>query len=307
MGYRITGGLFYVFLLFFSLSLQAQTVDDINQQKIDSAANLSFQYITTNPKDAFLQLQEAERIADSLNYKKEQAAILSNLSLCQNYLGKLDEAAEDRIKSIRLYEELGLLYEAGKGYALLGWGTRKRNLQRGEYFMNKGIQLLTAYPNSIELSNAYNNYGMLKLELEQLDSAILFINKSLDIKIENKDTLGIAYSYGYLSAAYQELGNLDDAIRYLNRSYTLKEQMSDSSGMAVDLTNIAALYQMQDDSALAIKNYKASLKLAREVDYSELAEHNYRSLSAYFESHSNLDSALHYQKDFFAYDQRRIN
>lgn len=311
MGFSVKTHLVCSFFLFFILyssgSLQAQTADVHIRAEIDSARALSFQYITSNPQRALTQLKAAERLADSLGYKEAQAEILSHLSTCQTYLGNQDESVAYRMKSIEFYEQLGMLYEAGHSYALLGWGTRKRDLVRGEYFMNKGIQMLENFPDSPELSNAYNNYGIIKLDQNQVDSAILFVNKSLDIKIKNEDTLGIAYSYGYLASAYQELGQLDRAIRYLDQSYELKEQMKDSSGMAVDLTNIAALYQDQGNSALAIKNFQSSLNLALRVHYHELAEHNYQNLSNYFESQADYDSALYYQKAFYEFYKDRVN
>jgi len=233
--------------------------------------------------------------------------ILANMSIAKSYLGDWDESIEYRIRSISLYEELDMLLEAGDGFAELGWGVRRRDMDRAEYFMQRGIQLLRAFPQSRELSDAYNNYGIVKLNQSQVDSAIYFVNQSLDIKVQNKDTLGIAYSYGYLGNAYQELEDYEQAIGYLQESFRLKGQMKDSSGMAIDLTNIASLYQEQGDVESSFDNFRSSLQMALNIDYHHLAEHNFNQLAGLFESKAMYDSALHYQKLFNSFREERVN
>jgi len=295
------------FLILSSSFAFGQSSDQQTVSVIDSARALTFQYITANPKKASEQLIKAEIIADSLGEKEAQADILASLSISKNYLGDWDESIEYRIKSITIYEEIGMDIEAGYGFTELGWGVRRRDLDRAEYFMSRGIEILKNSPTSEELSNAYNNYGIIKLEQGKIDSAIILINKSLDIKQQNKDTLGIAYSYGYLGSAYQEQQKYDIAIQYLVDSFDLKDQMGDSSGMAIDLTNIASVYSEQGDIKSAIDNFRASLLMALKIEYHQLTEYNYGNLSGLFESQAMYDSALHYQKQFNAFREERVN
>ncbi|MDR9416281.1 MAG: tetratricopeptide repeat protein [Gracilimonas sp.] len=285
----------------------AQTEYDHHIQYIDSVNSLSFQYVTTNPAEAQVSLNKAYSLADSLNYKKGMAKALMQLSWSSSYLGNWDESVEQMIRSIQLHEELGMHLQAGYGLAELSWGVRRRSHERAEYFMGQAFNILKKYPQSTELSNAYNNYGIIKLEQGQIDSAIYFIEKSMDIKESNNDTLGIAYSYGYLGTAYQEMGNYETAIRYLEDSYNLKTLMNDSSGMAIDLTNIAANYQLQGDYSKAAEYFRRSVQMALDIKYQHLAEHNYNSLATLFEETARYDSALHYHKLFFDVREARID
>jgi signal transduction histidine kinase len=297
------------FLLSFFLScatILAQQTATPDTAAIASARTLSFQYITSNPNEAFSELQYTRQIADSTGNKEALADILANMSVAKSYLGDWDESVEYRMNSINLYEELNMLIQAGYGFAELGWSVRRRDMDRAEYFMQRGIQILKKFPQSEELSNAYNNYGIVKLNQSQIDSAIYYVNKSLDIKTQNKDTLGIAYSYGYLGNAYQRLKDYNQAVKYLEDSYRLKTQMEDSSGMAIDLTNIASIYLEQGDNPSAAKNFRASLNMALTIEYHHLAEHNFQQLAELYESEAILDSALHYQKMFNSFREERV-
>lgn len=286
--------------------LYGQDMDPADRHFIDSVKSFTFQYITSSPNKAVEDLQKARVLADSLNLKEDLAEILSKISWSKSYLGEWDESVEYRMQSIRLYEELGMMLEAGYGFAELGYGVRRRDVERAEYFMMQGIRILEEFPQSPELANAYNNYGIVKLAQQQVDSTIIYVNKSLEIKRQNKDTLGIAYSYGYLGTAYQELQEYDTAIHYLRDSYKLKEQLFDSAGMAIDLTNIAAIYGDQGSLVSAIQNFRASLNMALAIDYHHLAEHNFNSLAQLFEQEAMYDSALHYQKKFTEFREERV-
>ncbi len=287
--------------------LFGQDIDNSDRHFIDSVKGFTFQYITSSPNKAVEDLQKARILADSLNLKEDLAEILSKISWSKSYLGEWDESIDYRMQSIRLYEEHGMMLEAGYGFAELGYGVRRRDVERAEYFMMQGIRILEEFPNSPELANAYNNYGIVKLAQQQVDSTIIYVNKSLEIKRLNKDTLGIAYSYGYLGTAYQEMQDYDTAIRYLQDSYDLKEQLYDSAGMAIDLTNIAAIYGDQGSMGSAIQNFRASLNMALAIDYHHLAEHNFNSLAQLFEQEAMYDSALHYQKRFTEFREERVN
>lgn len=274
---------------------------------IDSVNGFSFQYVTTNPNEARLSLNKALALSDSLDYKQGMARSLEQLSWASSYLGEWDESVEQRIRSIRLYEELNLMLNAGYGYAELAWAVRRRSHERAEYFMKQGFAILKEFPRSTELANAFNNYGIIKLEQAQTDSAIYFIEKSLEIKEANRDTLGIAYSYGYLGSAFQEMEDYDQAIAYLRDSYELKKVMKDSSGMAIDLTNIAANYNFQGAVDLAAGYFRRSAQMANSINYSHLEEHNYNSLAELFQNQAQYDSALHYFKLYNQVKEERID
>lgn len=276
--------------------------------RIDSIiTEMTFQYITTNPEEAEPILLEAKALSDSIGYKRGQAMALANLSTLYNYLSKFDVSVESHLQAIRLLEEIDDMEEVGFQYSELGYRMRRRDMDRGEYFMRTGIRILKEFEEGIPIANAYNNYGMLKLEKKETDSARIFIQRSLDIKKAENDTLGMAYSYGYLGGIEMQLGNYERAIQYTEQGYDMRRVLGDTSGMAIDLHNIGFAHLELGNFDDAIFYYKTSLKLATKIKYHRLAEFNYGTIAETFEGAGKLDSALFYQREYSAYHDARID
>lgn len=303
----------FLFLTISLISLEgyAQNTDSDNPELtawVDSIiAEMTFQYITTNPEEAEPVLLEAKALSDSIGYKKGQALSLANLSTLYNYLSKFDVSVETQLQAIRLLEEINDMEEAGFQYSELGYRMRRRDMDRGEYFMRTGIRILKEFEEGIPIANAYNNYGMLKLEKKETDSARIYIQRSLDIKKAENDTLGMAYSYGYLGGIEMQLRNYERAIQYTEQGYNMRKVLGDTSGMAIDLHNIGFAYLELGDFDEAIFYYKTSLQLATKIKYHRLAEFNYGTIAETFESAGKLDSALFYQREYSAYHDARID
>ncbi|MEX0844139.1 MAG: tetratricopeptide repeat protein [Balneolaceae bacterium] len=302
IGYILTISLFLIWT-----PVLGQSENELLIQRIDSINALYVQQITNNTTQTKTLLLQTDVLADSIGYQEGRAKILAKLALVSGYLGDWDESVTYRLESINLFEELGMLLQAGYGFAELGYGTRRRSYERAEYFMRRGIQILQDFPQSVELSDAYNNYGVVKLDQQQIDSAIYFMEKSLAIKIANKDTLGISYSYGNLGTAYHGAQQYERAIQYLQQAFDIKKGIPDSIGMGIDLTNLGSAFDEKGDYEAALRHYKASLNMALQIKYPHLAEHNFSTISNLYEIQGRYDSALHYQKKFSEFKDERLN
>ena len=303
----LTGKLWALIVLFsfIAQALFAQQEQLIAQ--IDSVNATSFQEITANPTKLEPVFVDIADRADSIGYLKGKAQALSKLALLYNYLSEYDKSTEVHLGSIRLFESLGLQDLAGNEYAELGYRMRRRNLDNAVFYMRKGIELLESTENLRFLADAYNNYGVVKLEMEQVDSALYFTENSLNLKIKNKDSLGIAYSYSNLGNIQAVLENYPSVIDYNLKALELRKSLNDTSGMAIDLTNLGSAYFNIGNYPLALSNYQHSLKLALGINYLHLAEHNYNELSSLYEKMGQLDSALAYFKSFSELNLKRLN
>lgn len=288
------------------ISVFAQSEDEI-KSRIDSLNQFNFQFITTNPARADSLFTENISLAESIGYRKGMADSYYRLALASNYLGKYEEDVNYSIKAIELYEELDMRYEAGNAYAELGYRARRRSFERAELYMQKGISILSSFEDSIYLANAFNNYGIVKLDQNQADSALIYIQNSLEIKELNNDRLGIAYSYAYLGNVHIKLEEFNQAIRYIRSGYEIREELKDSSGMAIDLYNIGNSYFQLNNFPEAAANLNSSLELALAIDYPRLAEENYSTLSRLHEKQGNYGLALTHQKEFTKLRENRIN
>ncbi|MTI86753.1 MAG: tetratricopeptide repeat protein [Balneolaceae bacterium] len=274
---------------------------------IDSVNALSFQHITSNPVKTEPLLWKSKSLADSIGYHYGLAESLSGISLVLYYQGRYDESIEYNLEAIKVYERLEMFEKAGYAYAELGFRTRRRDLEQAESFMRMGLAILEDYHNSITQANAFNNYGLVKMEMNQYDSALYYVNRSLSIKKNQHDTLGIGYSYGYLGDIHLHLKNYDTAINYLKNAYKLKSLYQDSTGMSIDYQNLGEAYFQKQDYEAAIPYLRASAKMAFAVKYPLRAEFSYKTLSDAFEEMGRYDSALHHQEKFTELKSKRIN
>ncbi len=276
-------------------------------QRVDSINATSFQAITSNPAALEASFLENRRIADSLNYKEGLAKGLSNLSLLYYYLGDYDISLEYSLNAIRLFEEQEMIVQAGREYTELGNRIKRNDLENGERYMRTGIRILKTVGDLGELSSAYNNYGGLKMDKQEFDSALFFVNKSLDLKKELRDTLGVAYSLAYLGNIYSMLGNDTTALGYFTEAYTSHEAANDSSGMGIALINIGSTYTLLENYVEALRFMKKSNSIAEAINYINLAEFSYSAISETFEKMGVYDSALYYNKVFNRYSDSLRN
>ncbi|MEQ9309644.1 MAG: histidine kinase [Balneolaceae bacterium] len=287
-----------LFFLLFSTSLFAQ---NFTTTEIDSLNQLDFATITSNASYYEKLFLRVFNVSDSLNYTNGKAGASVNLSILYSVLGEMDTKVEYRLKAIRFYEEIDSLKQVGYQYAELGWGLRISDLSKSEEYMRQGLSILSNFPGSSEQASAFNNYGSLKIELEELDSAFYFINQSLNIKKELNDTIGVAYSYSYLSNVYQTNEDFENALIYLDSAIVLRETINDVNGISIDLVNSGLIYQSLGDLETANEYLKRSLSSALEIGYVRLAEFAYNAISDLFLELNKPDSALVYYKMYIQF------
>tara|TARA_R110000868_G_scaffold259361_2_gene517157 strand:+ start:22625 stop:24436 length:1812 start_codon:yes stop_codon:yes gene_type:complete len=295
-----------LYFLLFNISVFAQS-HNYTKAEIDSLNKLDFATITSEAsiyEEVFIRVFN---ISDSLNYTYGKAGASVNLSILYSVLGEIDLRVDYRLKAIRFYEELDSLKQVGYQYAELGWGFRSSDILKSQEYMQQGLRILSSYPGSSEQASAFNNYGSLKLEIQEFDSAFYFINQSLDIKKSLNDTIGVAYSYSYLSNVYQSMEDFDNALIYLDSAIVLRESINDINGISIDLVNAGLMYQSIGDLEKANDYLKRSLSSALETGYVRLAEFAYNAISDLFLELNKPDSALVFYKNYTQYKDSVLN
>lgn len=298
---------FTVFSLsFFVIPLFAQT-QVYTKAQIDSLNKIDFAELTSESLSYEKTFLRVLTVSDSLNYTKGKAGASVNLSILYSVLGEMDLRVDYRLQAIRFYEEIDSLKQVGYQYAELGWGFRTVDLSKSQEYMQKGLQILSDFPGSSEQASSFNNYGSIKLELQEFDSAFYFINRSLNIKKSLNDTIGVAYSYSYLFNLYQETSDFDKALTYLDSAITLRRTINDINGLSIDLVNAGLLYKSMGDLETANNYLKRSLSSALEIGYVRLAEFAYNAISDLFLELDRPDSALVYYKNYTQYKDSVVN
>jgi len=282
--------LFSAILLFqLGFSQDKAQIDSINTiivEKIDIPVNELIELFHQNAQDA-----------ESINYLEGQAEAYLNLSKAYTYEGEnQDKSVEAVLQAIRLYEKLDNKKAMAKSFGELGWRMKRRDLDTGIEYMQKGISIAEDNAYKDELKDLYNNYGVLKQWNEELDSAVYYFKAGLDIKKEQQDEFGIPYSLSNLAGAYLVKKDYDKAKTLLKESIALRVQLQDSIGLGENYTQIAEVYFDDQQFDKALKSFKQSAEIAKLKAYKLLEQYAYDYISKIYQKTNQADSALYYFK-----------
>ena len=264
-------------------------LDSINQitvQKIDMPVDELIELLQKNIKDA-----------ESINYLEGQAEAYLKLSIAYSYEGESQaKSVEANLDAIRIYEKMDNKKEMAKAFGELGWRMKRRDLETGIEYMQKGIAIAEENAYKDELKDLYNNYGVLKQWNKEIDSAVYYFKAGLDIKKEQKDEFGIPYSLSNLAGAYLVKKDYDKAISLLNESIDLRKKLQDSIGLGENYTQLAEVYYDNQQFDTALKLFKQSSEVARLKEYKNLEQYAYDFISKIYQQKNQADSALYYFK-----------
>lgn len=199
-----------IIVLLLSISLgNAQTkqeIDSLNNRLVQNAS------ITT---DSLLSIYTTNlRNAEKLSYEKGIANSYQQLAVIHTYRGEYEKSTANMLEAIRHYEKADMPKDVAYAYGELGYGMKRRDMDKAQYYMNKGIKLARKQEFLNTLSRLYNNYGVLKEMQEQLDSAQYFYEEGLKLVEQLKFEEGLPYSYSNLAGVYSLKGNHQKAIEF---------------------------------------------------------------------------------------------
>ena len=257
--------------------------------------------------DSLLSIyQENLKQAEGLDYKKGIADSYAQLSLIYTYKANYDQATKYMLDAIKVYEGVGDLKKVANAHGELGYGMKRRDLEKAQYYMQKGLEMAKSKHFDTILSRIYNNYGVIKEFKNQLDSAKIFYEKGLKLVEDINYTEGLPYSYSNLGGIYGQLKLYDSARYFFDKARDIRTKLQDKKGIAENFTQIGEIYLAEKDYESAIANFKNALPMAKEEDYRFLVQYNYKQLSDAFKFQQKTDSALHYLELHNAY-QDSIN
>ncbi len=174
----------------------------------------------------------------------EQAFILNNLGYTSMLQGSDVEATHYLEESLIFSEAIG--EERGYGLALQNLATVYMKVgifDKAEAYYHKARKYIVMGQDKINEAKLLGEMGVLKLEMDQLDSAMLYVNQSLAIA-ENINFLeGIALGKGFLGMVYMKKGQFAISLQHCLEAKKVAEQ-------------IGLTYEIQRVSFTMYKSYK---------------------------------------------------
>jgi len=295
---------------------------------------------STSPETTIhLYQQLAELTSDentALAYYQKALAIArqtkNNNLMVEAYtrLGKYHRVRSDYVLAIPIYTNaLGVVTDPSSPilldtYLELGIAyLRLSKLDSAEYYLNKGIDITSAHPDSHMQASLYNMMGNLMKEKNDYKEAITYYLKATEIFEQTGDDDGltqslsnignlqnlsgnyekaldyalkslaiaekinkqpsIAYSNRLLGRIYRRLGQFDNALLAYDRALRVYQTSGAKRDVAETLTSIGNIYYEKENLEKAKENYLKSLQISKTISDSANMAYSYSALG--FASH----------------------
>ncbi|HVX25786.1 MAG TPA: tetratricopeptide repeat protein [Parafilimonas sp.] len=252
-------------LLFICCLTQAQTaeidslknllaVTEDGPKRVNILEGLSYTYLSSSPDTALKYALQGLQLAKDIGHRKGEAICINALGNVYFHIGDNAKALEYYLEYLKIKEEL-----------------KEKN----------------------NISIAYYNISAVYTEEKDYKQALFYLSKALQIDKKVKDSAAILYDAYSLASNYQRMQRNDSALFYINQSYNLAQTLNDEDMMGAILNTYGEIYLGLNDSALALKYYRASIPYAAAVQDDEVIIANYYGLSKILKK-TDPDSAIFY-------------
>lgn len=229
--------------------------------RVNLLNDLAFSYFSSDLAKSLEYLNESERLADDVRYKKGKARNIYIRGITEAIQSNFDQALARYNEAMNIYQNIGFKKGIANCYNAMGI-TYKNKGEPGKsvHYYKKAIKIEEEI-GSDNLSASLLNLGTTYEILGDFDEAIFYLKEALSIAIKNKNDQRTAYSLNNLGIVYQNQGNYPLALKHYNESLYIDEKIGDSLGIANHLSNIGRIYQIQNDLDKAMDYYKKSLEI----------------------------------------------
>jgi len=238
---------------------------------------------------------EALKVKDSLIL----ASAYKNIGVANRNLALYDEALQNYLKALAIYEHKGMDKEIATTHNSIGlvYSYNGVNEKAIEYHL-KAKASFEKLNDKKGISEVYNNIAIIYANDGELDKALDYFKYSLDIEEELNDKKGIAESANNVGAVYYYLGEIDTALTYFNKSADIEKSIGNFSGVGSSYNNIA-LTLMENNRMNEVKRYIDSAYYYAQKSKTPVdIEAALLSYTDYYEKKGNPDKALQFLKDY---------
>ncbi|WP_276391709.1 tetratricopeptide repeat protein [Eudoraea chungangensis] len=262
----------------------------------------------TNIGHYLTAVRELEMAIDSfvkVKNKPMTELCYNNLGIPLKHLGRLKEAVESYMTSIKLSKDLGdNEYIRSAAYFNIGViHSELENLELSNDYFQKTEKVCLEYDDpwclAISRSNLATNY----YKETKYNEALELYFSSLKFFIDNDYRVEAAEEYGHIGDVYLEIGETANALKYYNDSFNEARSINDQATMVTASRNIGNVFFEQDYFTMALKNYEESLHLALTNGAKVEAKDILLKIAETYAKIGNYKTAYEYgKKHFVAHD-----
>ena len=269
----------FIFLLFLAMlfhpgvSAQDSALTGLNLKivssgqdtaKVDLLIELSRYYVRSSPDTAILICEEAEELAQKLNYRDGVATALKYIGMAYYFQGKYLETIQYWQRSKEVFEQSGntkgvanMLSNIGAIYFNQGDDTRAIEIYLQTLKVAEDIH------DSLRIATVLNNIGGVYFnKVTTKEKALGYFLRAYDISGKINDQEAIGTSAVNAGGYYLWKENADSALYYFNSSLSAL-QSTVTGNISYALNNIGEAYALKKDYVQAKKYMNDALEIAQ--------------------------------------------
>lgn len=193
--------------------------------------------------------------------QQRQIDSLNTVSFNQLFTN-LEQAALDAGRAARLSQQHNYARGLGRSFTRLGiYYDMKGSLDSAVLLLNLAINILEREKDTVELSVAYNNLGIVHYERYDYDQAIQYYKKSMEQDRLAGDIRGVAGGLQNIGILYTYKDSLQLAETLYAEAEQIYRGLNDSLNLPIVLSNQAKIYTLRGNFNRAMR----TLKLAEAI------------------------------------------
>lgn len=284
-------------------------LEDFSSEKNQEVkVNLINQYIKEAsaliPDIAILKLNELAEKINKNNFPSQYIRINQEIAIQQNLAGD-DEAALNILFELLEFTDTDELdkYKI-KIFTDIGWVHYfKDDCENALVYFKKSYQKKLSYNDSTDLGGSFSNIGTCFSKIGKLDSAEYYILKAKETYLSNQDSLKLAKVYNNLGNFYlRNKSDVNLAEFNFNNALAIYSAYNDKRNEFITVANLGNLKIRKDEKKEGEFFLKEALYMAKTISFPALKRYTLKSLTDFYESEKQFDSAYYYQNQLYEFN-----
>ncbi|OFY66768.1 MAG: hypothetical protein A3H98_12195 [Bacteroidetes bacterium RIFCSPLOWO2_02_FULL_36_8] len=267
-----------------------------------------------NSKESLPYYQQALKLSQKIKHPKLETECNIDIGIVQYNLSNYPQALDNYLKSLRIYESLGM--EKSKEYAIILNNIGIVYELISEYdraleFYQRSLRIKESLGmgNSKDYAMSLGNIGIVYMNQGAYDRALEFYQRGLRIfeSLGMKNSKEYAASLNNIGIVYYNQNKKDSVLYYFIRSMKIEEKICDKAGVATSMNNIGGLFSELGKYDNALDYLLKGLDVSKEIDDKYGVMLTTENLAKTYAKLDNHKAAYQYHQKFSTYKDSIFN
>jgi tetratricopeptide (TPR) repeat protein len=227
-----------------------------------------------------------------------EAKVHTSMSSAYNNIGNPEAALDHAYRALRIQESLK--DTAAAAACLLAIGNTSfmqgDTLKALGYYRQALAMGQSGRSNPSFIGSVLSNIGVIHMQLENYDSALVYFHRSLSVFAENEITMRHGATFTNIGIAWSMRGRNDSALHYHRMSLAINEKVNNLMGVASSLVYIAGVHSDMDQHDSALVYFGKALPVAKQIGAKSKEMTIYRGMHNAYKAKNQTAEARKYQQ-----------